>query len=167
MILKSATRIVIDPKMRRIVQAWTRLVFMLLFVNGMARLPAAFAAEVEVGDSPADLSIQLQVAARQHYEHHKINGYWHFVDHSQQRPSKLKPDFSSPQFYRFGDYYAVRYLFIDLQGMPRPMIFYMTRRRANEFVIVHMDVGDDKPLESLVRNKVAQPVKFDFGRRNP
>ena len=118
-------------------------------------------------ESPAALSIQLQVAARQHYEHHKINGFWHFIDHEQMRPSKLRGNFSSPKFYQFGDYFAVRYLFFDVKDMPRPMIFYMTRRRPNEFVVVHVDTNDDKPLENLVRNKVALPINFDIGRRGP
>jgi|GEM_PF-2161788 len=118
-------------------------------------------------DAPAALSIQLQVAVRQHFDHHKINEFWHFIDHDQLRPAKLKADFSSPKFYRFGDYYAARYLFFDVKDMPRPVIFYMTRRRPNEFVVVQVDINDDKPLENLVRNKVALPIHFDISRRSP
>jgi len=141
---------------------------LVMFLGLLGGVSGVLAAESRNSEDYSDnLSIQLQVAARQHFEHHKINGYWHFIDHGQQRPSKLKPDFSSPRFYRMGDYYAVRYLFLDPQNMPRPMIFYMTRRRPNEFVIVHVDVNDDKPLENLTRNKVAQPVNFDVTRRPP
>jgi hypothetical protein len=125
-----------------------------------------YAAANEPGnDSLASTMLQLQVAARQHVEHHKINGNWVFIDHAQQRPSKLKPDFSSPKFYRLGDYYAVKYLFLETTDKPRPIVFYMVRRRPSELVVVHVDVADDKPLENLVRHKVASPISHDFSLR--
>lgn len=144
------------------------LLLVLLFGGVPGGLPSATAASEQVAaDTPASLYIQLQVAVRQHFEHHKINGFWHYIDHGQQRPSKLKPDFSSPKFYRIGDYYAVRLLFLDPNGAPRPIIFYLTRRRPSEFVIVQVDVIDEKPLENLVRNKIAQPINLDHSQRSP
>lgn len=136
----------------------------LALVGLMSALPAVFAlANTPAKDAAGSLSIQLQVAARQHVEHHKINGLWHYIDHAQLRPAKLKPDFSSPQIYRISDYYALRYLFKDAKDdRPRPIVFYMTPRRAGEFVVIQVDAGEDLPLQSLVRDKIAQPVKFDM-----
>ena len=136
----------------------------LALVGLMSALPAVFAlANTPAKDAAGSLSIQLQVAARQHVEHHKINGLWHYIDHAQLRPAKLKPDFSSPQIYRISDYYALRYLFKDAKDdRPRPIVFYMTPRRAGEFVVIQVDAGEDLPLQNLVRDKIAQPVKFDM-----
>ncbi len=135
----------------------------LVMIGLMSALPAVFAlANTPAKDAAGSLSIQLQVAARQHVEHHKINGLWHYIDHAQSRPARLKPDFSNPQIYRVSEYYALRYLFKDAKDdKPRPIVFYMTPRRAGEFVIIHVDAGDDLPLQNLVRDKIAQPVKFD------
>jgi len=142
-----------------------RLLFSVLALSGlMGALPAVFAlAKTPAKDAAGSLSIQLQVAARQHVEHHKINGLWHYIDHAQLRPAKLKPDFSSPQFYRISDYYALRYLFKDIKDdRPRPIVFYMIPRRAGEFVVIQVDTGEDLPLQNLVRDKIAQQVKFDM-----
>lgn len=151
-------------KTLQFVKAWllapVPLGVVILWLGGWSQAHAG-ANELAKETPAAALVMQIQVAARQHFEHHRINGYWYFIDHAQQRPSKLKPDFSSPKFYRIGDYYAVRYLFLDPKDAARPIIFYMTRRRAAEFVIIHVDVADDKPLEFLVRNKVASPLSVD------
>jgi len=141
-----------------------RLWFSVLALAGlMSALPAVFAlANTPVNDSAGSLSIQLQVAARQHVEHHKINGLWNYMDHAQLRPAKLKPDFSDPQIYRIGDYYALRYVFKDSKDeKPCPIVFYMTPRRPGEFVVIHVDVGNDSLIQNLVRDKIARPVKFD------
>jgi len=141
-----------------------RLWFSVLALAGlMSALPAVFAlANTPVKDSAGSLSIQLQVAARQHVEHHKINGLWNYMDRAQLRPAKLKPDFSDPQIYRISDYYALRYVFKDSKDeKPRPIVFYMTPRRPGEFVVIDVDAGDDSLLRNLVRDKIAQPVTFD------
>lgn len=151
-------------KIARFVQPSRLWLSILALVGLMSALPAVFAlANTPAKDAAGSLSIQLQVAARQHVEHHKINGLWHYIDHAQLRPAKLKPDFSSPQIYRISDYYALRYLFKDAKDdRPRPIVFYMTPRRAGEFVVIQVDAGEDLPLQSLVRDKIAQPVKFDM-----
>jgi hypothetical protein len=150
-------------KTGRFVQS-ARLWFSVLALAGlMSALPAVFAlANTPVKDSAGSLSIQLQVAARQHVEHHKINGLWNYMDRAQLRPAKLKPDFSDSQIYRISDYYALRYVFKDSKDeKPRPIVFYMTPRRPGEFVVIDVDAGDDSLLRNLVRDKIAQPVKFD------
>jgi len=136
----------------------------LALIGLMSAWPAVFAlASTPAKDAAGSLSIQLQVAARQHVEHHKINGLWHYVNKAQLRPAKLKPDFSSPQFYRISDYYALRYVFIDPKDdKSHPIVFYMTPRRAGEFVVIQVDAGEDLLLQNLVRDKIAQPVKFDL-----
>lgn len=151
-------------KIARFVQPSRLWLSILALVGLMSALPAVFAlANTPAKDAAGSLSIQLQVAARQHVEHHKINGLWHYIDHAQLRPAKLKPDFSSPQIYRISDYYALRYLFKDAKDdRPRPIVFYMTPRRAGEFVVIQVDAGEDLPLQNLVRDKIAQPVKFDM-----
>lgn len=151
-------------KIARFVQPSRLWLSILALVGLMSALPAVFAlANTPAKDAAGSLSIQLQVAARQHVEHHKINGLWHYIDHAQLRPAKLKPDFSSPQIYRISDYYALRYLFKDAKDdRSRPIVFYMTPRRAGEFVVIQVDAGEDLPLQNLVRDKIAQPVKFDM-----
>jgi hypothetical protein len=138
----------------------------LVLIGLMSALPAAFArasTPAPAKDAAGSLSIQLQVAARQHVEHHKINGLWHYINQSQLRPAKLKPDFSSPQIYRISDYYALRYVFKDAKDdRPYPIVFYMTPRLAGEFVVIQVDAGADLLLQNLVRDKIAQPVKFDM-----
>jgi hypothetical protein len=137
---------------------------LLALIGLMSALPAVLAlANTSAKYATGSLSIQLQVAARQHVEHHKINGLWHYIDRAHLRPAKLKPDFSSPQIYRISDYYALRYVFIDAKDeKPRPIVFYMAPRRDGEFVVIQVDTGEDLTLQNLVRDKVAQPVKFDI-----
>lgn len=146
----------------RFVQAYRPWLSILALISLMSALPAVFAlANTPAKDAAGSLSIQLQVAARQHVEHHKINGQWHYIDHAQLRPAKLRPDFSSPQIYRISDYYALRYVFNDAKDdRPRPIVFYMAPRRSGEFVVIQVDTGEDLTLQNLVRDKIAQPVKF-------
>jgi len=140
-----------------------------VLIGWMSALPAAFAqANTPAKNAAGSLSIQLQVAARQHVDHHKINGLWHYIDRAHSRPAKLKPDFSGPQIYRVGDHFAARYVFKDsADDKPRPIVFYMTPRRTGEFVIIDVESGDDITLQNLVRDKVALPVKFDVFYRDP
>jgi hypothetical protein len=145
------------------VQPSRRWLSFLALIGLMSVLPAVLAlANTPAKDAAGSLSIQLQVAARQHVEHHKINGLWHYIDHAQLRPARLKPDFSSPQIYRISDFYALRYVFKDAKDdKPRPIVFYMAPRRVGEFVVIQVDTGEDLQFQNLVRDKIAQPVKFD------
>ena len=145
------------------VQPSRRWLSFLALIGLMSVLPAVLAlANTPAKDAAGSLSIQLQVAARQHVEHHKINGLWNYIDHAQLRPAKLKPDFSTPEIYRITDYFALRYVFKDSKDeKPRPIVFYMTPRRSGEFVVIDVDAGDDSLLRNLVRDKIAQPVTFD------
>lgn len=137
-----------------------------LAVFGLNGLPTLRAATnnpaADYAGNTSALSIQLQVAVRQHVEHHRIGGFWHYIDHDQRRPAKLKPDYSNPSIFRIGDYFALKYLFLDVKGQPRPMVFYLTLRRPSEYIVIHVDVVDGAALESLVRDKVAVPVNIEF-----
>ncbi len=137
-----------------------------LAVFGLNGLPTLYAATndpaPDYAGNNAALSIQLQVAVRQHVEHHRINGFWHYIDHDQRRPTRLKPDYSNPSVFRIGDYFALKYLFLDVKGQPRPMVFYLTIRRPSEYIVIHVDAADGAALESLVRHKVAVPVDIEF-----
>jgi hypothetical protein len=132
-------------------------------LNGLPTLYAATnnPAPDSTGNNAA-LSIQLQVAVRQHVEHHRISGFWHYIDHDQRRPARLKPDYSNPTVFRIGDYFALKYLFLDVKGQPRPMVFYLTLRRPSEYIVIHVDAADGAALERLVRDKVAVPVDIEF-----
>ena len=132
-------------------------------LNGLPTLYAATnnPAPDSTGNNAA-LSIQLQVAVRQHVEHHRINGFWHYIDHDQRRPTRLKPDYSNPTVFRIGEYFVLKYLFLDVKGQPRPMVFYLTLRRPSEYIVIHVDAADGAALESLVRHKVAVPVDIEF-----
>ncbi len=132
-------------------------------LNGLPTLCAATnnPAPDSTGNGAA-LSIQLQIAVRQHVEHHRINGFWHYIDHDQRRPARLKPDYSNPTVFRIGDYFALKYLFLDVKGQLRPMVFYLTLRRPSEYIVIHVDAVDGASLDSLVRNKVAIPVPIEF-----
>lgn len=137
-----------------------------LALFGLNGLPTLYAATnnpaPDSTGNNASLSIQLQVAVRQHVEHHRISGFWHYIDHDQRRPARLKPDYSNPTVFRIGDYFALKYLFLDVKGQPRPMVFYLTLRRPSEYIVIHVDAVDGAALERLVRDKVAVPVDIEF-----
>ena len=137
-----------------------------LALFGLNGLPTLYAATnnpaPDSTGNKAALSIQLQVAVRQHVEHHRISGFWHYIDHDQRRPARLKPDYSNPTVFRIGDYFALKYLFLDVKGQPRPMVFYLTLRRPSEYIVIHVDAVDGAALERLVRDKVAVPVDIEF-----
>ena len=137
-----------------------------LALFGLNGLPTLYAATnnpaPDSTGNNASLSIQLQVAVRQHVEHHRISGFWHYIDHDQRRPARLKPDYSNPTVFRIGDYFALKYLFLDVKGQPRPMVFYLTLRRPSEYIVIHVDAADGAGLERLVRDKVAVPVDIEF-----